>query len=294
MAIPLDATRQEGTTGAPKQLRLGLVGRGIQLSRTPKMHEAEARAHGLACRYELLDTDAGMEGTLADILAWAEAEGFAGLNVTYPYKQEVLPLLGTLSEAACNVGAVNTVVFGDRGRCGHNTDCWGFAESVRRGLPGVAMDIVLLIGAGGAGSAVGHALRELGARRVLIADTRRPAAETLARALDGTGCIATAVDDLAEAASAADGIVNATPVGMAKQPTTPLDPTTLRSRHWVADIVYVPLETPLLAAARATGCATLSGEGMAVFQAVRAFELFTGRPADPARMRATFRTLGPG
>lgn len=279
------------TETMPQHLRLGLVGSGIQLSRTPKMHEAEASAQGFACRYELIDTDEGSHGTLAQILARAEAEGFAGLNITYPYKREAMCLLDTLSDAARTVGAVNTILFRDGQRRGHNTDFWGFAESVRRGLPGAAMDTVLLIGAGGAGAAVAHALADLGARCILIADTRPQAAETLAGALRPAG-IAAAVRDLAEAAAAADGIVNATPMGMLKLPGTAIDPTLLEKRHWVADVVYFPLETALLAAARAAGCDTLSGEGMAVFQAVRAFELFTGRPANPDRMCATFRALG--
>lgn len=276
-----------------RPVRLGLVGRGIQRSRTPRMHEAEARAQGFACRYDLLDTDAGTGGTLDEIVARAEADGFAGLNVTYPYKQEAIALLDTLSDAAERVGAVNTIVFRDGKRRGHNTDFWGFAESMRQGLPDAAMETVLLIGAGGAGGAVAHALVELGARRVFIADSRPDAAAALVAALNASGSVALAAADLAVAAAAADGIVNATPVGMEKLPGTPLDPALLERRHWVADVVYFPLETALLAEARKAGCATLSGEGMAVFQAVRAFELFTGRPADAARMRATFRALGP-
>jgi shikimate dehydrogenase len=293
MCLPLEAARHDaGAAAVP--LRLGLVGRGIQLSRTPRMQEAEARAHGLDCRYQLLDTDAGTAGSLAEIVSRAEAEGFAGLNVTYPYKEAAVPLLDTLSDAARTVGAVNTIVFRDGVRRGHNTDFWGFAESVRRGLPDAAMGTVLLVGAGGAGRAVAHALRELGAGEILVADTRAEAAGALARTLADAGARAAVMNDLAAAAGAADGIVNATPVGMAKLPGTPLDPALLQPRHWVADIVYFPLETPLLAAARARGCTTLSGEGMAVFQAVRAFELFTGRRANPERMRSSFRAAGGG
>ena len=278
---------------AARPLRLGLVGRGIQLSRTPRMHEAEAAAHGIACRYELLDTGAGVTGTLAEILDRAEADGFAGLNVTYPFKQEAVALVDTLSAGARRVGAINTIVFAGGRRAGHNTDFWGFGESVRRDLPDAAMGTVLLIGAGGAGAAVGHALADMGAGRILIADTRADAADALARAINEAGADRAArADDLAVAAAAADGIVNATPVGMASLPGTALDIDLLAPRHWVADIIYFPLETELLRAARAKGCATLAGEGMAVFQAVRAFELFTGLTPDAARMRGTFRSLG--
>ena len=284
----------ENASTALRLLRLGLVGRGIQLSRTPRMHEAEAAAHGIACRYELLDTGAGLTGTLAEILDRAEADGFAGLNVTYPFKQEAVALVDELSDAARRVGAINTIVFAGGRRTGHNTDLWGFAESVRRGLPDAAMGTVLLIGAGGAGAAVAHALADMGASRILIADPRGEAAEALARSINASavGGRAECANDLASAAGVADGIVNATPVGMADLPGAPLDIDLLAPRHWVADIVYFPLETELLQAARARGCATLGGEGMAVFQAVRAFECFTRLTPDPARMRDTFRSLG--
>ncbi len=285
----LGVNNGENATPEARDLRMGLVGRGIQLSRTPAMHEAEAAAQGLRCRYDILDTDAGTEGDLPDIIDHAEEEGFAGLNVTFPYKQAVIPYLDQLSDAATRVGAVNTIVFRDGARFGHNTDFWGFSESIRRGLPDAAMGCVLLLGAGGAGSALAHALRELGVGRLLIADMRAEAAEELARAV---GRRAEPAIDIAGAARIADGIVNATPVGMAKQPGTPIDTNLLEKRHWVADIIYFPLETALLKAAEELGCKTLSGEGMAVFQAVRAFELFTGRPANADRMRETFRRFG--
>jgi shikimate dehydrogenase len=270
-------------------LRLGLVGHGIQQSRTPAMHEAEARAQGLTCSYELFDLEGQAEMTLTDILMATEAGGYAGLNVTFPFKQDVIPLLDHLSDAARRVGAVNTVVFRDGQRFGHNTDFWGFSESLRRGLPDAKLDMVLLIGAGGAGGALAHALKDLGVSRLLIADTRVAVADELARAV---GDVAAATDDLAGAAAAADGIVNATPVGMKKMPGTPIPPDLLEPRHWIADIVYFPLETAFLKEARARGCRTLSGEGMAVFQAVRAFELFSGHVANADRMRDTFRRLG--
>ncbi|GAA6187816.1 shikimate dehydrogenase [Litorivita sp. NS0012-18] len=270
-----------------RQVRVGLAGRGIQLSRTPAMHIAEGRAHGLDYRYDLLDPDA-MEGapSLRQIIETAEAEGFAGLNVTFPFKREVIALLDDLSSAAQKVGAVNTVVFANGKRRGHNTDFWGFAESLRRGLPDAPRACALLLGAGGAGGAVAHALRDVGVADLMIFDQSAEAAGNLADAVGGR-----AVSDLEAAARMADGIVNATPMGMAKLPGTAIDTALLAPRHWVADIVYFPRETALLAHARAKGCRVLDGSGMAVFQAVRAFELFTGLQPDAARMRATFETL---
>lgn len=276
----------------PRRILAGLVGRGIQLSRTPAMHEAEGQARGIAYIYRLLDSDRMGNGTLqlADILAFAEHLGFDGLNVTFPYKQEVIPLLHELSEAAEAVGSVNTVVLRDERRIGHNTDMWGFMESFRREMAGAARDSVLLLGAGGAGAAVAHALLEGGAGRVLVSDIAHDKAAALATRLASRfgSDRALASPDPTTAAARVDGIVNATPIGMAKLPGTPLDPDQLRPECWVADIIYFPLETELLVEARRRGCRTMNGEGMAVHQAARAFELFTGIAPDIDRMKAAF------
>ena len=274
-------------SGAGRVVRVGLLGRGIQLSRTPAMHRAEGAALGLDYSYDLIDPDQPAHDLpLADLVARAEAQGFAGLNVTYPFKRDVMALLDEMSPAAQKVGAVNTVVFRDGKRRGHNTDFWGFAESLRRGLPDAALSSVLLLGAGGAGGAVAHALRDVGVAQVQVFDQNIQAAQAIADAVGGI-----AVTDLAAAAQAADGIVNATPMGMAKLPGTAIEPALLEPRHWVADIVYFPRETELLAQARQRGCRVLDGSGMAVFQAVRAFELFSGLAPDPDRMRATFEAF---
>jgi shikimate dehydrogenase len=202
----------------------------------------------------------------------------------------VVPLLDELSPDARALGAVNTVVLREGRRIGHNTDCSGFAESFRRGLPDAPRGRVVQLGAGGAGAAVAQALLAEGVGRLAIADIAAKRAEALAAALSdrfGAGRAAV-VADLAAELAAADGLVNCTPVGMAKLPGTPLPVALLRPPLWVAEIVYFPLETALLRAARALGCRTLDGGGMAVFQAAGAFRLFTGREPDAARMLAHF------
>ncbi|RYH04440.1 shikimate dehydrogenase [Salipiger sp. IMCC34102] len=283
------------TGDARPHVRVGLIGQGIQLSRTPGMHRAAAAALGIDLTYDLLDTDemSPPNPPVADLLRQAEAEGYAGLNITYPYKREVIGSLDGLSDAARRVGAVNTVVFRDGKRFGHNTDYWGFAKGLQTGLREVDLRSVLLLGAGGAGGAVAHALAGAGVERLMIHDLDRDGAARLAREVEAAspGCAASAVDDLGGAAGAADGIVNATPMGMAKLPGTAIDPDLLQTRHWVADIVYFPLETALLKAARDRGCQTLSGAGMAIYQAVRAFELFTGQVPDVAEMTTTFESF---
>jgi len=275
-------------------LLAGLIGRGISLSRTPAMHVAEARAQGMTAIYRLLDMDDPPRDRLdlPAMLEAAAAAGYDGLNVTYPFKVEILPLLDELSDNARAVGAVNTVVLRGGRRVGHNTDHWGFAESFRTGLAGAARSHVLLVGAGGAGGAVAHALADCGVARLSIHDTDTARATALAAqvACNRPGVAAADADDLARLfeSDRPDGVVNATPMGMAKLPGLPIPAEVLSPALWVADIVYFPLETALLRAARAAGCRVLPGAGMAVYQAVRAFELFTGRPADAARMQATF------
>ena len=280
-----------GETPLPGAVLAGLIGHGIQASRTPRMHMEEGAAVGFPYDYRLIDLPLGMgETALAQLLNNLEDAGYRGINVTVPYKREILTHLDALSDDARAVGAVNTVLFTKDGRIGHNTDYWGFAESLRRGLPDAARDHVLLLGAGGAGHAVAHALVDAGVGQLLVRDMNHALADELVDELNarvGLGRART-VTDIGEAAGAADGIVNATPVGMLKMPGMPIDGALIAPRQWVADIVYFPLETELLAHARAKGCAVLSGAGMALFQAVRAFELFTGVTPDADRMKAVF------
>ena len=282
-------------SGLGPSVLVGLVGTGIQASRTPGMHELEGAALGLRYLYKLIDLAALRVDVseLPHLLEAARRFGFAGLNITHPCKQSVIPLLDDLTPDARALGAVNTVVF-DHGRAvGHNTDWWGFAESFKRELADVARRRVVQFGAGGAGAAVAHALLTLGVERLAIVDTDRTRARDLAGDLGsrfGSGR-AVAADDPEVAVGRADGIVNATPIGMSKYPGMPLDVRVLRRELWVADIVYFPLETELLREARAAGCRTMNGGGMAVFQAAAAFRLFTGVEPDPERMARHFASM---
>jgi shikimate dehydrogenase len=273
----------------------GLIGAGIQPSRTPAMHEREGAEQGLAYIYKKIDLEVlglGPEA-LPELLSAAERMGFCGLNVTHPCKQSVIPLLHALSPDAQALGAVNTVLLNEGRRVGHNTDWRGFAESFRRELSDAPKDRVVLFGAGGAGAAVAYALLTLDVAHVVLVDSDPGRASRLARslrALFGAERISTS-DNPAEAVPAANGLVNATPLGMAKYPGTVIAAEHLRPELWVADIVYFPLETELLRTARARGCRTMSGAGMAVFQAAAAFRLFSGREANAARMLRHFAAM---
>jgi len=273
----------------------GLIGAGIQASRTPALHEQEGDAQGLRYLYRLIDLDLLRLdiNALPDLLHAAELMHFTGLNITYPCKQAILPLLHELSDEARGIGAVNTVVFKDGKRIGHNTDCLGFAEGFRRNLNDVARQRVVQMGAGGAGAAVAHALLAEGVEHLSVFDVDASRARDLVDNLAqrfGAGR-AQVGHHLENAMAEADGLVNTTPMGMAKLPGTPVPAAWLRAQLWVAEIVYFPLETELLRDARALGCRTLDGGNMAVFQAVKAFELFSGQMPDAQRMLAHFQSM---
>ncbi|MET8848870.1 shikimate dehydrogenase [Amycolatopsis sp. NPDC004625] len=269
---------------------IGLVGSGIGPSASPALHEREADELGLRYVYRLLDLDL-LRRPVADVLAAARLAGFDGLNVTHPAKQLILKHLDELSPEAAALGAVNTVVFRNHRAVGHNTDATGFARSLGRGLPDVRLDDVVLLGAGGAGAAVAHALLSLGTGRLTIHDVDAGRGKQLADALNRRFGAGRAAAGELTAVAHADGLVHATPTGMAAHPGSPLPAELLRPELWVADIVYRPLETALLAAARARGCRVLHGGGMVVLQAAESFRLFTGVDPDPARMLRHFDAL---
>jgi shikimate dehydrogenase len=278
------------------KLLCGLIGSGIQRSLTPAMQEEEARHHGLRLHDQLIDLDRTGSGVdeLPTLLRAARTMGFAGLNITYPCKQAILPLLDELSDEAAAMGAVNTVVLREGRLIGHNTDGSGWAWGFRRVLPDADLSRVVLLGAGGAGAAIAHSLlRELGARQLVINDRDGDKAHDLAATLNGLYGPGRAVaeSDLARALQGANGLIHATPTGMDKLPGLPLPQALLRPDLWVSEIVYFPIETALLKAARAMGCRTVDGGHMAVGQAVGAFRLFTGLEPDAARMDAHFRRL---
>ncbi|MDO5508522.1 MAG: shikimate dehydrogenase [Corynebacterium casei] len=285
-----------------KTLLLGLIGHGIAQSRTPGMQEAEGLAQGIPTVYRVIDTATkpaqGM--SLQDILNAARTLGFNGLNITHPHKQEVLDYLDEVDERAAKIGAVNTVVIREGKFYGYNTDVTGFGRGLEQGLPDAKLDNVVQVGAGGAGNAVAQSLIAAGVKNLFVADLDPERARTLAEAVrsaaseDTDSFTVTGVDiaDVEEYIRSADGVVNATPVGMEALPGTAFDTSILKPTQWVSDVIYLPLETQLLREAKAIGCAVVDGSGMAVGQALDAFKYFTGRDADANRLRETFIAQG--
>ena len=275
-------------TSAPAQpFLLGLIGSPIMSSAAPFMHEAAAEALGLRAHYRLIDVAGADERGLRAMLDGVRLLGFSGVNVTFPYKEAVVPLLDALSPGAAAIGTANTVVVRDGKLTGHNTDSTGFARAFKAvlGSPGEAP--VALIGAGGVGRAIGFALAELGARALHLFDSDAAKANALAARL-GSSMTVRVCHDVAEALAGAGGVINGTPIGMLPNRDSAVPALLLRENMFVADAVYTPLWTPLLQAARAAGCRVMTGRELCIDQAVDAFRLFTGHEPSRERIGAAF------
>ena len=277
-------------------VKAALVGRGISGSLTPSMHEAVGTIQGLLYRYDLIDTttDNFSDVSLEEIVSMAADNGYDGLNITHPYKVNVIGLLDDLTERARVIGAVNTVVFRGGKRFGYNTDYSGFQTAFQLEMSDVSLTKVLLLGAGGAATAVAFALLDEGVEQLLVYDKFSERAEELASRLSAARSDASVVvvNDIATVDYAGlDGIVNTTPMGMKDYPGCAIDPDNISSSSWVADIVYFPLETELLKRVRSRGCRVMNGSGMAINQAAEAFKLITGIQTNAALFADCFEQL---
>ncbi|HVD22688.1 MAG TPA: shikimate dehydrogenase [Lapillicoccus sp.] len=276
-------------------LVVGLLGDNIGGSLAKPLQEGEGEAQGLSLAYRLIDgtqTGLRLEDT-PDVLRWAVRLGFDGLAVTHPFKNAVMASVDQATPEAQALGASNLVVIRDGGSTAHNTDWVGFADALRATLPEALGDRMVLLGAGGAGVAVGYGALRYGAAHLDIVDQDADRAAAVAARLGslvGTHRVA-ATSDLERALGGAGGLIQATPVGMDAHPGLPVDPRLLRPDHWVVDIIYFPLETELVHRARALGCRVMTGGAMAVHQHAAAFRLLTGRPADIRRMQEHFGSL---
>ena len=277
-----------------RKVLLGLLGANIMGSLSPAIFADAFAANGIDGYYHLMDTDRLPGRTLPKLLEAVKTAGFLGVNVTFPYKQEIIPLLDAIDPQAAQVGAINTVVIAPDGRTtGYNFDRAGWRNSFietfgRKGADGAT---VVQIGAGGAGHAVSCALMDLGIATLVIHDLDKARAQSLCDDLAkhfGNRCrVAT---DLEKEIASADGVVNATQLGMRGFPGNPVPPSALKQSHWCADVIYTPIDTEFLKAASAKGARTLNGGGMCVHQAIEAFRQFTGVEPDLARLHLAFNT----
>jgi len=251
------------------------------------MHERAAAALGLRCHYQLIEVVGATPEELKLLLEGVRRLGFAGINVTFPYKEAVTGLLDELSPSARMIGAVNTVVVRNGRLVGYNTDTTGFSRAVGRLIAASAHGAVTVIGAGGVGKAIAFALASLGVSELRIFDRELAKATHLATQLQGQ--TSTSVpENIEDAVQGVAGIVNGSPVGMLPDCHTPVPEGCLHAGMWVADAVYFPLWTPLLLAAKASGASIMTGRELAIYQAADAFELFTGLRPSSIEMATAF------
>jgi shikimate dehydrogenase len=279
-ATGLPSGSSSPSTVAGQAVLLGLIGTPIKASAAPFMHEAAAQAAGLRAQYRLIDIPGADQAKLRMLLEGVRLLGFSGVNVTFPYKEAVVPLLDTLTDAAAAIGAVNTIVVHGGRLVGHNTDATGFVRAFSEVLGRPDEAPVVLIGAGGVGRAIAFAMVELGVRELRLVDSAAEKAAALAERLRGR-TVSRVFASAAEALQGASGVINATPVGMLPDRGNPVPPEHIHANMWVADAVYTPLWTPLLQAARARGARVMTGRELSIHQAVDAFRLFTG--CEPSR-----------
>ncbi|WP_440770170.1 shikimate dehydrogenase [Natronorubrum sp. DTA28] len=261
----------------------GLLGNPVGHSLSPPMHEAAYDELGLEARYvtfepELADIAAAIDG--------AEALGITGLNVTIPFKQDVLECVDA-DELATRIGAVNTIDFTGETPTGHNTDAVGALRALRDHDVTVEDARAVVVGAGGAGRAIAFGLADAGAT-VEIANRTESTAHDLAADVPNATGHGLEPDELADLLADADVLVNATSVGM-EEDATPVPAEALHGELAVLDAVYRPLETRLLRDAADAGATTVDGAWMLLYQGVEALELWTGRDAPVDAMNETLR-----
>ena len=268
-------------------IRLGLIGDNIARSRSPALHVLAGQLTGLPVTYDrLIPRDLGRD--FEAVFEDARKSGYRGLNITYPYKERVVPLLRVPDPRVARLGAVNTVVFTDAGPEGHNTDWSGFTAAYRGRLGERPAGAVCMVGAGGVGRAVAFALLELGVTELRLVERELPRAEALARALRAAapGLPVHATGNVTEGTAGAAGLINCTPVGMVGHEGTPVPRELMAGATWAFDAVYTPPDTRFLRDAAAEGLGIVSGEDLFFYQGLHAFEVFHGRPIEEARLRA--------
>ena len=274
------------TTPEAATVRLGLIGDNIARSQSPRLHELAGRLTGIPVIYErLIPKDRGQD--FETVFAAAQRAGFRGLNITYPYKERVVPLLIIPDRQVAALGAVNTVLFTPEGAQGHNTDWSGFIAGYCHALGDRPPGPVCMIGAGGVGKAVAFGLLALGLNDLTLVERDLPKAEALAAALRAAApALAVHVTgNVAEGTAGAAGLINCTPVGMVGYGGTPVPRPLMQGATWAFDAVYTPVETQFLADAAAEGLAVMSGWELYFYQGHHAFAIFHGRPVDEAVLR---------
>lgn len=272
---------------SPSPLKLGLIGGNIAASKAPLLHELAGCQNGISVTYDrLVPQEMGLDFTA--VFARVQAEGYRGVNITYPYKEDAAKRAEIADPLVQRIGAINTAIFTDGAAVqGHNTDYSGFQAAYRAARGESAPGVVAVIGAGGVGRAIAFGLMNLGARELRLYDrdgSRAAAVASALRAADA-GMAVRVSPSAAAAADGADGLVNCTPVGMVGYPGTPLPAPAMAGAIWAFDAVYTPRDTRFLTDAAAAGLQAISGYELFFWQGVHAWAIFSGLTVEPETLR---------
>lgn len=257
-------------------MKLGLIGKAIMNSSSPDLHVRLGQLTDIPTTYDLFDANEQPIESLDSQVKKVVAEGYRGVNVTFPWKEAAVALATRPSVGAKMVGAANTLVFENGDIVAENTDFTGFISGFRATLGERKPGRVLVMGTGGVGKAVAFGLGKLGAEDVILMDLDNAKSQQLAQELNDHGFSASTITPgkLATTVPGCDGLVNCTPIGHEKSPGCPLPAELVQAHHWIFDAVYVPAMTEFMLAAKQAGAAVMSGVSLFVFQGVDAFKLF--------------------
>ena len=272
------------------KLKLGLLGNGIGRSRSPFLHELIGRAYGLEVTYLPIDLSAQQQVNIEDELQRCQQQGFNGVNVTHPYKRAAFQYVTPMAGFPQGLTSVNTVLFDGNMMRANNTDFSGFCHAYRDQFGGGSNPgRVLMLGTGGVGLAIAFGLMQLNASELVVYDTEVERAQELISNLKGaTIPVRQAGDSLVDEMLQADGLINATPVGMYQYPGNPFPLEGFSLQRWAFDAVYTPENTEFLQQCKQHDIETLSGFKLFLYQGVDAFQYFSGISVDANRVETLF------
>lgn len=274
-----------------QEIKLGLLGNNLGRSRAKNLHELLGELHGLNVTYNPMDlVGRDTHVSIAGELERCRDEGFQGVNVTHPYKVEAFAHVTTLPNFPEGLTSVNTVLFTETGMLADNTD---FSGCCRAFFHQFGSDFepgrVLMMGAGGVGVAIAHALKRLGVQELIIKDINEDTAKELVAQLSASNMsVRLAQEDLVTEMRQAEGLINATPVGMFQYPGNPFPEAGFKTQRWAFDAVYTPENTQFLDQCRKRDIETLSGFYLFLFQGLDAFKHFSGITADAETVEPAF------
>ena len=268
------------------ELRLGLIGDNISASQSPRLHELAGMQHNINVRYDrLIPKTLGRD--FESVFLECRLGDYRGINITFPYKEKVTHLVSLRDSITSTIGAVNTVIFEEQGPMGYNTDYIGFISAYRNFFKSDEPGCTVILGTGGVGRSIAFALVELGASEIRLIDLNAEKSNSLAESIRqrSDASVVLTYESLEEATKGAEGIINCTPLGMTGIGGTPIELKLMEKALWAFDAVYTPIETQFLRNARHQGLKVMSGYELFFYQAIEAWQLFSGLSLDICKLR---------